>query len=276
MRRLRFVQPTSHVEAVWWQLAAVFQDAQSLSDAECRPSRAAEPLSPPPSPPRPTPRRLPYASHPATELPAGHPVVGTTGRQRISVQFRRRLAGLPELVGTPPSILYEERASFVWMHQPVPGFEPWGDRAAFPKRPRPDLLISPMICRSSTHGGWRWDIYVPPKSPEAVGKARPTRLSRRWRPRRRTSAPRLFTVKSTTGADAHGRMFRAAMGTPRMRRQEARLTAWRHLLPAGAPRRRARDAHPPDRARDGRPSRIEIAVQEPLSDRDTCAGGGGR
>lgn len=68
---------------------------------------------------------------PSNELPiAGHPVVGTTfalAAEGMLPATDPSSIYLQLGVGTlPVDLLFEERRlSFVWMHQPVPSFEPW-------------------------------------------------------------------------------------------------------------------------------------------------------
>jgi trans-2,3-dihydro-3-hydroxyanthranilate isomerase len=157
---------------------------------------------------------------PASELPfAGHPVVGTTW----ALAYLGAIPGggspvyLELGVGTlPVEILYEERKpSFVWMHQPLPKFEPWeGDRDALASA----LGLTPAdfsddlpIERGSSGVGF---VYIPLKSLEAVGRARPGAdlVAAMSNPTPHVGVFIFTLEQAPTGADVHGRMFGPEVG----------------------------------------------------------------
>ncbi len=154
------------------------------------------------------------------------------------------------------------------MHQPVPRFEPWeGDRAALAAALglTPADLADDLPIEHGTAGGGGF-IYVPLKSLEAVGKARPgPGLVAAMATTTANVGVFVFTVeKPATGADAHGRMFGAAMGIVEdAATGSAAGPLGVYLLRHGKKR--------PDAEREtrirleqgvemGRPSRIEIAI----------------
>ncbi len=210
---------------------------------------------------------------PATELPfAGHPVVGTTWALAYlgSIPGGGSPVYLELGVGTlPVEILYEERKpSFVWMHQPIPMFEPWdGDRNALASALglTPADFADDLPVEHGTAGGGGF-IYVPLKSLEAVGKARPgPGLVAAMATTMANVGVFVFTrEKAPTGADVHGRMFGAAMGIVEdAATGSAAGPLGVYLLRHGKAR--------PDAEREtrirleqgvemGRPSRIEIAI----------------
>jgi len=170
---------------------------------------------------------------PQRELPfAGHPVVGTTfALARVG---RIRELGSPIYlqlgVGTlPVDVLYEERRpSFVWMHQPMPRFEPW--RGA-PEQLAAALGLSPAEIAPALpieHGSAGVPyVYVPLRSREAVARARPGPQlgealgSPGAGPFSGHPAVYVFTIErpedgaaagATHGANAHARMFAPEMG----------------------------------------------------------------
>src|SRR5215831_3921502 len=225
MRRLRFVQLDVFTSKPFGgNQLAVFQDAQSLSDAEMQAVAREMNYSEstfilPANDPKALCRVRIFT--PAIELPfAGHPVVGTTW----ALAYLGLIPGggspiyLELGVGTlPVEILYEERKpSFVWMHQPVPKFEPWqGDRAALANALglTPDELDGDLPIEHGTAGGGGF-IYVPLKSLEAVGKAQPgPGLVAAMATTTANVGVFVFTVeKPHNGADVHGRMFGPALG----------------------------------------------------------------
>ncbi len=277
MRRLRFVQLDVFTsEPFGGNQLAVFQDAQALSDREMQ-SIAREmnysesTFIVPATDPQALYRVRIFT--PATELPfAGHPVVGTTWALAYlgSIPGGGSPVHLQLGVGTlPVEILYEERKpSFVWMHQPVPKFEPWqGDRAALASA----LGLSAadfddqLPIEHGTAGGGGF-LYVPLKSLAATGKAWP-------------GADLVATIKSPTpyvgvfvftldmppgGAEVHGRMFAPEFGIVEdAATGSAAGPLGVYLLRHGKKR--------PDAEREtrirleqgvemGRPSRIEIAL----------------
>jgi trans-2,3-dihydro-3-hydroxyanthranilate isomerase len=277
MRRLRFVQLDVFTSKPFGgNQLAVFEDAQSLSDAEMQSIAREMNYSEstfilPATDPKALCRVRIFT--PATELPfAGHPVVGTTW----ALAYLGAIPGggspvyLELGVGTlPVEILYEERKpSFVWMHQPVPKFEPWeGDRAALAAALdlTPADLNDDLPIEHGTAGGGGF-IYVPLKSLEAVGKARPgLGLVAATATTTANVGVFVFTLeKPATSADAHGRMFGAAMGIVEdAATGSAAGPLGVYLLRHGKKR--------PDGEREtrirleqgvemGRPSRIEIAI----------------
>jgi trans-2,3-dihydro-3-hydroxyanthranilate isomerase len=277
MRRLRFVQLDVFTSKPFGgNQLAVFQDAQSLSDAEMQ-SIAREmnfsesTFITPASDPKALCRVRIFT--PATELPfAGHPVVGTTWALAYlgSIPGGGSPVYLELGVGTlPVEILYEERKpSFVWMHQPVPRFEPWsGDRNALAGALglTPDAFDGDLPIEHGTAGGGGF-IYVPLRSLEAVDKAQPgPGLVAAMATTTANVGVFVFTVeKPQTGADAHGRMFGAAMGIV----EDAATGSAAGPLGAYLLRhaKKRPDAERETRIRleqgveMGRPSRIEIAI----------------
>jgi trans-2,3-dihydro-3-hydroxyanthranilate isomerase len=277
MRRLRFVQLDVFTsEPFGGNQLAVFEDAQALSDAEMQAiaremNYSESTFITQASDPKALCRVRIFT--PATELPfAGHPVVGTTW----ALAYLGAIPGggspvhLELGVGSlPVEILYEERKpSFVWMHQPVPSFEPWdGDRAALASALglTPDDLDGDLPLERGTAGGGGF-IYVPLRSLAAVGKAQPgPGLVAAMATTIANVGVFVFTLeKSPTGADVHGRMFGAAMGIVEdAATGSAAGPLGVYLLRHGKAR--------PDAERDtrirleqgvemGRPSRIEIAL----------------
>jgi trans-2,3-dihydro-3-hydroxyanthranilate isomerase len=277
MRRLRFVQLDVFTSKPFGgNQLAVFEDAQALSDAEMQ-SIAREmnfsesTFITPASDPKALCRVRIFT--PATELPfAGHPVVGTTWALAYlgSIPGGGSPVYLELGVGTlPVEILYEERKpSFVWMHQPVPKFEPWaGDRDTLASALglAPNAFEGDLIVEHGTAGGGGF-IYVPLQSLEAVGKAQPgPGLAAAMATTTANVGVFVFTLeKPATGADAHGRMFGAAMGIAEdAATGSAAGPLGVYLLRHGKKR--------PDGEREtrirleqgvemGRPSRIEIAI----------------
>ena len=277
MRRLRFVQLDVFTSKPFGgNQLAVFQDAQSLSDAEMQSIAREMNFSEstfilPATDPKALCRVRIFT--PATELPfAGHPVVGTTWALAYlgSIPGGGSPVYLELGVGTlPVEILYEERKpSFVWMHQPVPKFEPWeGDRnslaAALGLTPADFADDLPIEHGTAGGGGF---IYVPLKSLEAVGKARPgPGLVAAMVTTTANVGVFVFTIeKAPSGADVHGRMFGAAMGIV----EDAATGSAAGPLGVYLLRH---DKSRPDSEREtrirleqgvemGRPSRIEIAI----------------
>ena len=277
MRRLRFVQLDVFTSKPFGgNQLAVFQDAESLSDAEMQSIAREMNFSEstfilPATDPKALCRVRIFT--PATELPfAGHPVVGTTWALAYlgSIPGGGSPVYLELGVGTlPVEILYEERKpSFVWMHQPVPKFAPWaGDRnslaAALGLTPADFADDLPIEHGTAGGGGF---IYVPLKSLEAVGKARPgPGLVAATVTTTANVGVFVFTVeKAPSGADVHGRMFGAAMGIV----EDAATGSAAGPLGVYLLRH---DKSRPDSEREtrirleqgvemGRPSRIEIAI----------------
>jgi trans-2,3-dihydro-3-hydroxyanthranilate isomerase len=224
MRRLRFVQLDVFTsEPFGGNQLAVFQDAQALSDAEMQAVAREMNYSEstfilPANDPKALCRVRIFT--PASELPfAGHPVVGTTW----ALAYLGAIPGggspvyLELGVGTlPVEILYEERKpSFVWMHQPLPKFEPWeGDRDALasalgltPAEFADDLPIE----RGSSGVGF---VYIPLKSLEAVGRSRPGAdlVAAMANPTPHVGVFVFTLEQAPTGADVHGRMFGPEVG----------------------------------------------------------------
>ncbi|HEY7022191.1 MAG TPA: PhzF family phenazine biosynthesis protein [Ktedonobacterales bacterium] len=277
MRRLPFVQLDVFTSKPFGgNQLAVFEDAQSLSDAEMQSIAREMNYSEstfilPATDPKALCRVRIFT--PATELPfAGHPVVGTTWALAYlgSIPGGGSPVYLELGVGTlPVEVLYEERKpSFVWMHQPVPKFESWaGDRNALASALglAPDAFDGDLPIEHGTAGGGGF-IYVPLKSLEAVGKARPgPGLAAAMATTTANVGVFVFTLeKPATGADVHGRMFGAAMGIVEdAATGSAAGPLGAYLLRHGKSR--------PDGEREtrirleqgvemGRPSRIEIAI----------------
>lgn len=117
---------------------------------------------------------------PSAELPfAGHPVVGTTfalAAEGIIPAAEPSPVHLQLGVGTlPVDLLFEgEQVCFVWMHQPVPEFEPWqGDDAqlAAALGLTPDDL-DPRLPIERGSSGVPF-LYIPIRSLAALGSANP-------------------------------------------------------------------------------------------------------
>jgi trans-2,3-dihydro-3-hydroxyanthranilate isomerase len=274
---LRFVQlDVFTAEPFGGNQLAVFDDAQALSDAEMQAiaremNYSESTFITQASDPKALCRVRIFT--PATELPfAGHPVVGTTW----ALAYLGAIPGggspvhLELGVGTlPVEILYEERKpSFVWMHQPIPSFEPWqGDRAALASALGLTLddLDDDLPIERGTAGGGGF-IYIPLRSLAAVGKAQPgPGLVAAMATTIANVGVFVFTLEqSPTGADVHGRMFGPALGiTEDPATGAASGPLGVYLLRHGKAR--------PDAEREtrirleqgvemGRPSRIEIAL----------------
>jgi trans-2,3-dihydro-3-hydroxyanthranilate isomerase len=277
MRRLRFIQlDVFTAKPFGGNQLAVFEDAQSLSDAEMQSIAREMNYSEstfilPATDPKALYRVRIFT--PATELQfAGHPVVGTTWALAHlgAIPGSGSPINLEIGVGTLPiEILYEERKpSFVWMHQPVPKFEAWqGDRSAIAAALGLSLsdLDDDLPIEHGSAGGGGF-IYVPLKSLAAVGQAKPgPGLVEAMVTTLANVGVFVFTLeKPATGADVQGRMFGAAMGIvedPATGAASGPLGVY--LLRHGKKR--------PDAEREtrirldqgvemGRPSRIEIAI----------------
>ncbi len=160
---------------------------------------------------------------PAAELPlAGHPVVGTTFALAHDGKIHDVDPSPVYLqlgVGTlPVDVLFEgRRLAFVWMHQPLPVFEPWtGDRvrlaAALGLAPE-DFAADLPIERGSAGVPF---VYIPLRSLEALGRAVPgADLSAALQDRSPQVGAYLFSTERPTsagGADIRVRMFAPGMG----------------------------------------------------------------
>jgi trans-2,3-dihydro-3-hydroxyanthranilate isomerase len=174
----------------------------------------------------------------------------------------------PCLPGGAFVILYEERKpSFVWMHQPAPKFAPWeGDRAALASAlglSLTDLDDNLPIERGSAGVGF---VYVPLKTLEAVGRARPgaNLVAAMANPTPHIGVFAFTLEPAPSGADVHARMFGPEVGVledPATGSAAGPLGVY--LLRHGKKRP---DAESETRIRleqgveMGRPSRIEIAI----------------
>jgi trans-2,3-dihydro-3-hydroxyanthranilate isomerase len=276
MRRARFVQLDVFTSALFGgNQLAVFQGAESLSDVEMQAiaremNYSESTFITPATDPKALCRVRIFT--PLSELPfAGHPVVGTTWALAYlgSIPGGGSPVYLQLGVGTlPVEILYEERKpSFVWMRQPVPTFSPWeGDRVALASA----LGLTPAdfhgalpIERGSSGVGF---VYVPLKSLEAVGRARPgADLVAAMANRVPHVGVYVFTLeRAPSGADVHGRMFAPEVGVVEdAATGSAAGPLGVYLLRHGT---RRPDADRETRIRleqgveMGRPSRIEIAI----------------
>jgi trans-2,3-dihydro-3-hydroxyanthranilate isomerase len=157
---------------------------------------------------------------PGGELPfAGHPVVGTTFALAHTGLIHTNESPVTLELGVgllPVELLYEDqRATFVWMHQPVPRFDPWkGDRERLAAAIglsaddfADDLPIERAIVGVS-------HVLVPIKTLGAISRARPEPdlLEALDVPGERAGCF-LFTLdRAEGGADIHGRMFAPSMG----------------------------------------------------------------
>jgi len=184
MRRYRFIQLDVFTDAVFGgNQLAVFPEASGLSEAEmqalAREMNYAESTFVLPATDPKALRRVRIFT-PATELPfAGHPVVGTTFA--LAYEGVAREAGDSPIylelgVGTlPVDLLFEgQRLSFVWMHQLVPTFRPYeGERErliAALGLAQDDLVAELPVEIGSAGVPF---VYVPVRSLEALGRARP-------------------------------------------------------------------------------------------------------
>jgi trans-2,3-dihydro-3-hydroxyanthranilate isomerase len=223
MRRIRFVQLDVFTSVPFGgNQLAVIPDASGLSDAEMQAIAKEMNYSEstfvlPATDPKAAWRVRIFM--PSTELPfAGHPVVGTTFALAAEGKLpaNETPAYLQLGVGTlPVDLLYEERRlSFVWMHQPIPNFSPWqGDRARLVTAlglAEDDLVADLPIERAELGIA---HLYVPVRSLEAVGRARP---SSDLIDAVATADPlgvNVFTLeRPPSGNDVHTRMFAPSMG----------------------------------------------------------------
>lgn len=157
---------------------------------------------------------------PTTEHPfAGHPVVGTTfalahdgliraDESPVTLQLAIGLISV--------ELLYEDqRATFVWMHQPLPRFEPWqgdSDRLASALGLTTDDFANDLPIERAIVGVNH--VLVPIRSLEAIERAvpQPDLLAALNLPEEHPGCF-LFTLeRPESGADIHGRMFAPAMG----------------------------------------------------------------
>ncbi len=223
MRRIRFVQYDVFTDVPFGgNQLAVFLDASSLSGAEMQAIAREMNYSEstfilPPTDPK-------AAWHvriftPGNELAfAGHPVVGTT----FALAAEGKLPAnetpiyLQLGVGTlPVDLLYEEqRLSFVWMHQPTPGFTPWqGDRARLASAlglAEDDLATDLPIERADVG---ILHFYVPVRTLEAVGRAHPAGDLIEAVGQPDIVGVNIFTLeRPASGNDIHVRMFAPHLG----------------------------------------------------------------
>lgn len=213
---------------------------------------------------------------PQRELPfAGHPVVGTTFALARSGRLHEMGSPIHLQLGIGTiavDVLYEERRpSFVWMHQPIPRFEPWcgeRERLAAALGLRASDLDPELPIEHGTAGAPF--VYLPVRSLEALARARPSpelgeAMGDAPGPFSGHPAVYLFTpTRAPDGADARARMFAPEMGIV----EDAATGSAAGPLGAYFVRHSimAPDADGETRIRleqgveMGRPSRIEIAV----------------
>lgn len=225
MRRYRFVQLDVFTDKPFGgNQLAVFTEAAGLSDAEMQAIAREMNYSEttfvlPPSDPKALARVRIFT--PTTELPfAGHPTVGTTfalAYEGAIHAYDAQPIYLELGVGTLPiDLLFEEdRLSFVWMHQPIPTYEPWqGNReqlAAALSLTADDF--DPDLPIEFGSAGVPF-LYVPIRSLEAIGRAMgkaslPDVVSATGNHRN----VYLFTLeRPASGVQAHVRMFAPDMG----------------------------------------------------------------
>lgn len=212
---------------------------------------------------------------PKTELPlAGHPIVGTTfalaseGRIPANLTTIRLQLG----VGTLPVDIEREgeSTSFVWMHQPLPRFEPWaGDREALMATLGLALAdLDPMLPIEVGSAGVPFAL-VPLRDLVALGRAQPSDGLLPFAPgETHQGGIFLFTrdVPSSGGdsskPEVRGRMFAPGMGI-----SEDPATGAAAGPLGGYLTRYTRDAHGGDErfllhqgVEMGRPSQIAIVV----------------
>ncbi len=183
MRRFRYIHLDVFTDAIFGgNQLAVFPEASGCSDAEmqaiAREMNFSESTFVLPATDPKALRRVRIFT-PAAELPfAGHPVVGTTFALAYSGVARSEGDSPIYLelgVGTlPVDLLFEgQRLSFVWMHQPIPTFQPFpGDRATVAAAvglQTSDLVEELPIEIGSSGVPF---MYVPVRSVEALGRAR--------------------------------------------------------------------------------------------------------
>jgi len=284
MRRYRFLQLDVFTDRPFGgnQLAVIL-DGRGLSDAEmqaiAREMNFSETTFVLPATDAKATRRVRIFT-PAVELPfAGHPTVGTTFALQHDGVIRREDGSPIYLqlgIGTLPiDLLYEDsRLSFVWMHQPVPTYEPWnGDRrvlAAALGLSEDDL--APDLPIEIGSAGVRF-LYVPLRSLDALGRAagRPP-LAAITREVADNAGAYLFALDRLAEGEARSRMFDPLMGIAEDAATGSAAGPFgvyllRHgrLTPdeTGAARLRILQG-----VEMGRPSRLEVAID--------CAAGGVR
>jgi len=224
MRRLRFLQFDVFTrEPFGGNQLAVFFEGDSLSDEKMQAIAREMNYSEttfilPPSDPKALCRVRIFT--PAAELPfAGHPVIGTTFALAQEGMIRTGESPVTLQLGiglVPVELLYEgQRATFVWMYQPVPTFEPWqGDavRLASALGLTADDFDDALPIERAMVGVNH--VLVPIRSLDAIGRAHttPDLLEALNLPNEHPGCF-LFTLDRTeSGADIHGRMFAPAMG----------------------------------------------------------------
>jgi trans-2,3-dihydro-3-hydroxyanthranilate isomerase len=223
MRRLRFLQYDVFTrEPFGGNQLAVFLDGDSLSDEKMQTiaremNNSETTFIQSPSDPKALCRVRIFT--PATELPfAGHPVIGTTFALANAGLIRADESPVTLQCGIgllPVEVLYEDgRVSFVWMHQPVPHFEPWqgdADRLASALGLSPDDFDDTLPIERAIVGVNH--VLVPIRSLGAIGRARPeSDLLEALNLPGEHPGCFLFTLDVTETADIHGRMFAPAMG----------------------------------------------------------------
>lgn len=210
---------------------------------------------------------------PAAELPfAGHPVVGTTFALAYSNVIRAGDTSpvyLDLRVGTlPVDVLFDEQAlSFVWMHQPIPQFNPFqGDRAELAAAVGlAEAEIAENLPIEHGSAGMPY-LYVPLRSLNALARARPgPELPALLGVPEPHIGIYLFTLETgVEGVGARTRMFAPSLGvTEDAATGSAAGPFGVYLLRHGT---LALDADGDARVRIeqgvemGRPSRIEVAI----------------
>jgi trans-2,3-dihydro-3-hydroxyanthranilate isomerase len=224
MRRLRFLQFDVFTrEPFGGNQLAVFFEGDSLSDEKMQTIAREMNYSEttfilPPSDPKALCRVRIFT--PAAELPfAGHPVVGTTFALAQEGMIRAGESPVTLQLGiglVPVELLYEDqRATFVWMYQPIPRFETWqgdADRLASALGLTTDDFDETLPIERAIVGVNH--VLVPIRSLDAISRAHsgPDLLEALNLPDEHPGCF-LFTLdRAEDGADIHGRMFAPAMG----------------------------------------------------------------
>lgn len=224
MRRLRFLQFDVFTrEPFGGNQLAVFFEGDALSDEKMQTiaremNNSETTFIQPPSDPKALCRVRIFT--PAAELPfAGHPVVGTTFAlvQEGIIRPDESPVTLQLGVGlVPVELLYEDqRATFVWMHQPIPTFETWqGDanRLASAIGLTIDDFDTELPIERAMVGVNH--VLVPIRTLDAIGRAHPeSDLLEALNLPGMHPGCFLFTRDGMGGGvDIHGRMFSPAMG----------------------------------------------------------------
>lgn len=224
MRRLRFLQYDVFTnEPFGGNQLAVFFEGDTLSDEKMQAiaremNNSETTFILPPGDPKALCRVRIFT--PTTELPfAGHPVVGTTFALAQEGMIRAEESPITLQLGiglAPVELLYEDqRVVFVWMHQPIPTFEPWqGDagRLASAIGLTTDDFDADLPIERAIVGVNH--VLVPIRSLDAIRRAHPeSDLLEALNLPGEHPGCFLFTRDGMeSGVDIHARMFSPAMG----------------------------------------------------------------